>query len=123
MGRLLDFEYFCGSELCTRVHVDYNKGTVEVENFTDDLVNQAFGKQKVSIESIDEFFRDRVIPETRVDIKEVLEELGMTVFDAEAIARISNGTLTCDNNWIRFDKSNITWEEIKEKYPHLKRYT
>lgn len=112
MGRVLDFEFYEKDKLCTRVHVDYAKQLVEVENFTDDVVSQVFGRQKVTIDSIDEFFRERTFPETRVDKDVLLEMLGLQRFDAEAICRKTHGMLIHDFSWIRFDNEDLSYEDI-----------
>lgn len=112
MGKILDFEYYEKANLCSRVHVDYDKQSVSVENFTDDIIAQAFGKQKVTIESIDSFFRDRVFDETNVGKDKLLEILGLPVFDAEAIARKTHGMIITDMFWIRFDNEDLTYEDI-----------
>lgn len=114
MGKILDFEYYMKDKLCSRVHVDYDKQTIDVENFTDDLIEQAFGLQKITIDSIDEFFRDRVFPETRVDVDVLLELLDLKVFDAEAIARKTHGMMTHDFFWIRFDNEDFSYEDVKK---------
>ncbi|MBQ3514040.1 MAG: hypothetical protein IJA32_09640 [Lachnospiraceae bacterium] len=114
MGKILKFEYYEKDKLNTRVQVDYSRQEILVENFTDDIVEQAFGRRKVTIETIDEFFRERVFPETRVNCKELLEDLGLRNFDAEAIARITHGVLVHDFNWIRFDDEKLSWEDILE---------
>lgn len=114
MGKILDFEYYEKDKLCSRVHVDYSSGVVNVENFTDDIVAQAFGRQKVTIDSIDSFFRDRVFDETNVGKDKLLELLGLKHFDAEAIARKTHGMLVHDMFWVRFDNEDLTYEDIKK---------
>ncbi len=113
MGRRLRFEYYYQENLCTKVFVDYTKQTVEVENYTDDIISQAFGRRNISIESIDEFFRERVFPETRVNCKELLGKFGFRNFDAEAIARRTHGILVNDLYWLRFDDEEFGWEDVK----------
>ena len=114
MGKTLDFEYYEEDRLCTKVHVDYKTQKVDVVNYTDDIVSQAFGRRNVTIDTIDEFFRERVFPETRVDKDKLLEAAGMTHFDAEAIARKTHGILMEDLFWIRFAGEDITYEDIKK---------
>lgn len=114
MGKILDFEYYEKDKLCTRVHVDYNNQEVHVENFTDDIVAQAFGNNKVTIDSVDEFFKDRVFAESRIDKDVLLNILGLKVFDAESIARKTHGMLVNDLFWVRFDNEDLTYEDIKE---------
>ncbi len=113
IGKNLKFEYWYGSVLCTRVFVDYRKQTVEVENFTDDIVLQAFGRRKITTSTIDEFFRERVFPETRVNCKEILRQMGFKNYDAESIARKTHGILYNDLWWLRFDDEDLKWEDIK----------
>lgn len=115
MGKILDFEYYNKEKLCTRVHVDYNKQEVLVENFTNDIIEQAFGKQRVTIDSIDEFFRERVFEETRVDKNELLEYFGLKVFDAEAIARKTHGLIASDTYWLRFDNEEFGYKNVAER--------
>ena len=114
MGRELRFEYYCEDELCTRVFVDYDRQKVSVENFTDDIISQAFGKRTAEIEDVDDFFRERVFPETRVDCRELLRRFGFKNFDAEAIARKTHGILFSDVYWLRFDDEDFGWEDVKE---------
>lgn len=112
MGRVLDFEYYNMDKICSRVHVDYDSQTIDVENFTDFVLDQAFGRQELTIDVIDDFFRDRVFPETRVNCRELLDLLGFQHFDAEAIARVTHGILFNDTYWVRFDNENLTYNDI-----------
>lgn len=113
IGKNLKFEYWYGSLLCTRVFVDYRKQTVEVENFTDDIILQAFGRRKIATSTIDEFFRERVFPETGVNCKEILRQMGFKNYNAESIARKTHGILYNDLWWLRFDDEDLKWEDIK----------
>lgn len=114
MGRVLKFEYWYGDKLCTSVFVDYGKQSIEIKNFTDDIILQAFGRRKVIIETIDEFFRERVFPETRVDCKKLLAQFGFKNYDAESIARKTHGILFSDIFWLRFDDECLNWDDIKK---------
>lgn len=113
IGKNLKFEYWYGPVLCTSVFVDYRKQSVEVKNFTDDIVLQAFGRRKITTSTIDEFFRERVFPETRVNCKEILRQMGFKNYDAESIARKTHGILYNDLWWLRFDDEDLKWEDIK----------
>ena len=53
MGKTLDFEYYEEDRLCTKVHVDYKTQKIDVVNYTDDIVSQAFGRRNVTIDTID----------------------------------------------------------------------
>lgn len=115
MGKVLKFEFYEKDKLCTKVSVDYSIGTVNVENFTDDVVEQAFGNREVCIEDIDDFFRSRIFAETRVDKDTLLGMLGLKVYDPEAICRKTHGMLIHDFNWIKFDGEDISYSDIAKK--------
>ena len=114
MGKILGFEYYEKDKLCTKVSVNYSNNTVNVVNFTDDIISQAFGKRAVTVEDIDDFFRNRVFPESRVDVDVLLDLLGLDHFDAEAIARKTHGMLWEDFFWVKFDNENLSYEDIKK---------
>ncbi|MCI9077589.1 MAG: hypothetical protein HFH68_01525 [Lachnospiraceae bacterium] len=113
VGKTLKFEYWYGPKLCTRVFVDYAEQSVKVINFTDDIILQAFGRRKITIGTIDEFFRERVFPETRVNCKELLRQMGFRNYDAESIARKTHGILYNGLFWLRFGGEDLTWADIK----------
>lgn len=114
MGRILKFEYYFDNTLCTECKVDYGVGSIDIKNYTDNIVFQAFGKRRMSIDEIDEFFRERCFPETRVDVKDLLKMLGLRNFDAEAICRKTHGMVHGDRFWIRFDDEDLTYSDIKK---------
>lgn len=63
-------------------------------------------------ESIEEFLKERVFPETRVNCKEVLKSLGLPFYDVEMICKRTNGIMCDDKYWIKFINSNInSYEE------------
>ena len=113
MGGVLKFEFYFKDMLCTRCSVNYITKEIGVENFTDKLFLQAFGKRKMCIDEIDEFFRERCFPESRVDKDTLLEMLGLRNFDAEAICRKTHGMMTGDQFWIRFDDEPLSYDDIK----------
>lgn len=113
MGNVLDLEYYNRDVLCTRILVDYTTGKVSVTNYTDDIMEQALGKRKSSIDSVLEFLGERVFEESRLDKGEILESMGLSVFDPEDIARVTHGIMFHDSNWLRFDGEDLSWEDIK----------
>lgn len=108
-------EYLLFNNVTTEIKV-YSDLSIEVTNFTDDIVDTAFGvKTKVDINDLDEFFRDRCFPETRGDCKELLEFLGLPVFDALSICRITHGMFFDDHYWVRFDSDgDLTYDEARK---------
>lgn len=107
MDRVLIFDYYDKDELCSHCEFNYTKKTIKVENYVSECYRQAFGKQEITFDSIDWFFRDRCFPETRVDCKELCEMLGVDHFDAEAICRKTHGKCFGDFNWIKFEGEDI----------------
>lgn len=123
MGRILKFGFYLRDCLCSSVCVDYSKQEVVVVNYTDDIIDQAFGRSKVTVESIDEFFRERCFPETRVNCRQLLDDLGLKVFDAESIVRKTHGLMMDDEYWVKFEEDdyNINWDLIKRLKKSIRR--
>lgn len=55
----------------------------------------------------------RVFPETRVNCKEILMQMGFKNYDAESISRKTYIVLYNDLWWLRFDDEDLKSEDIK----------
>lgn len=113
MGRILIFDYYFKDTLCTHCEVDFANQIINVKNYINDPLYQAFGLQTVTMDSIDEFFRERCFPETRVDCLSLCNYLGLDSFDAEEICRKTHGKCISDFFWIKFDNENIRFKELR----------
>lgn len=57
--------------------------------------------------AVRKFIEDRVVPETRVNIKEILEELGFKNYSAYAIFKKALAKCDLDDFWIDFNNEKI----------------
>ncbi|MCI9077593.1 MAG: hypothetical protein HFH68_01545 [Lachnospiraceae bacterium] len=64
----LEFEYWCEDQLCTRVFADYAEQSVKVENFTDDIIFQAFERRKITIGTVAGFLWERVFQKNKGEL-------------------------------------------------------
>ncbi|KSV59157.1 hypothetical protein [Acetivibrio ethanolgignens] len=120
--RTYKFEYLSLDKVNTVVTVDYNTNKVTVKNFTDDIVDTAFGLVEPTIDDLDDFFETRCFDRNRPDSKEILEALGLPYYDPEQIVRRTYGRFTDDYYWLRFDDEQVVWEDVKDIVCNFKRY-
>ena len=111
MDRVLNIKYYEKDKLCTEMNVNYTRGTVDVVNFTSDIVSQALGKREATIENVSYFLEERVFEEGRKDKEELLESIGLTNFDPRAICNVTHGMLSNDMFWLSFN-DDISYSEI-----------
>lgn len=121
MDRVLIFDYYDRDVLCSHCEFNYTRQTISIENFVEEPYRQAFGRQEVTFDSIDWFFRDRCFPETRVDCIELCEMLGLDHFDAEAICRKTHGKCIEDFQWIKFDGENVKFHHMQGRFVVLEK--
>lgn len=112
MGRVIRFDYMDKNEVLSHVDVYPAEQRVEVIDYTNDIVFRALGKRPHTIENVNWFFRRRCFDETRHDAKEILKVMGLSTYYPYAICRKTNGMLTRDNCWIRWEGETRTWEQI-----------
>lgn len=110
---LWGFDYMHKNKVCS--HVDFLSNlTFKVENYTNDLLETAFGlMEDRSYSALVEFFETRCCPKTRSGIEDILKNFGLEHFSAIDIVRQTHGVMTDDFHWVRFDnESNLTFEEV-----------
>lgn len=98
---LKTFIFRDGDELCTRIVVDFTDRTLCAENFTDNPVKTAFGKNALPVwNDFMEFLEERCIPRERAGLREYLEVLGLDEYDPLKIIMKTQGRMAEDNQWI-----------------------
>ena len=97
--------YKSGDTVTTKIDVDYITNTVEIENYTDDIINRAFGiNEHPTFEDYERFLESRCFPRTRDNMKIHLQELGIDRYDPLLICKKTNGRLEGDINSLEFVK-------------------
>lgn len=99
------YSLFDKDKLCTVIYADHTDKTVFVENFTDDLVKTAFGKNKYPTwETFCDFIEERCIPKGRSGLREYLECIGLDEYDPFEIILRTKGKMAEDNQWIKVEE-------------------
>ena len=93
--------YHDGREVCTRIFADFTDKTVCIENYTDNLVKTAFGKNTMPTwDDFMAFLEERCVPRERAGIREYLEALGLDEYDPLEIVMRTHGCMAEDDQWI-----------------------
>ncbi len=89
--------------LCATIQVDFEKKSVQVQNFVEDIFYHPFGIVKnPSFEDFKEFLEERCFPRTRHHVKYYLKQLGLDFYDPLNIVRKTKGCVYGDSFWIEF---------------------
>lgn len=98
---LLEIRYYNGNALCTLIYADKSARDLCAENYTDNLVKTAFGKNLLpSWLDLEAFLEERCIPRQRAGLREYLEALGLDEYDSLAIIKKTKGRMAEDNQWM-----------------------
>lgn len=102
MGVVKQYDYMWKDELCTSIYVDFEKKTVRIQNFTDDLLHRAFGViENPNWQEFLEFMESRCFPRTRMQVEKVLEDMGLNFYDPLLIIEKTQGRMSDDYLWIK----------------------
>lgn len=98
---IVKLSYYNDVDLCTVIVADYTAETVKFENFTDSLINTAFGlKTNISWQDYNDFLKDRCIPESREGLKYYLNSIKVDEFNPLEIIKKTKGKMAEDNQWL-----------------------
>ena len=98
---LLEIRYYNNDYLCTLIYADRTAKDLLAENYTEQTVKTAFGKNRFpSWADLESFLEERCIPRQRAGLREYLEALGLSEFDPLAIIRKTEGRMAEDDQWM-----------------------
>lgn len=98
---LMEIRYYNGDTLCTLIYADKTAQDIRAENYTDNLVKTAFGKNSLpSWADLEAFLEERCIPRQRAGLREYLEALGLDEYDPHAIIQKTKGRMAEDDQWM-----------------------
>lgn len=102
---LKKYSFYDREKLCTVIYADHTDRTVFAENFTDDLVKTAFGKNKFPTwENFCDFIEERCVPKGRSGLREYLESIGLDEYDPFEIILKTKGKMAEDVQWIEVEE-------------------
>lgn len=98
---LMEIHYYNGDTLCTLIYADKTVQDLCAENYTDNLVKTAFGKNSLPTwADLEAFMEERCIPRQRAGLREYLEALGLDEYDSLAIIQKTKGRMAEDDQWM-----------------------
>ncbi|MCI8638561.1 MAG: hypothetical protein HFG41_05295 [Coprococcus sp.] len=92
-------------ELCSVIDVDDKSRSVQVKNYTENLLKRAFGiVEEPTYEQYKEFLESRCFPRSRDKMKLMLRELELPFYDPFMIIEKTNGRMAEDDFWLQIER-------------------
>ena len=103
--KLLLVSFYNTDMLCTQICADFTCKDLSVENFTDNLVKTAFGKNLAPTwQDFENFLEERCVPRGRSGLREYLETIGVEEYIPLEIIKKTEGRMAEDDQWIRLEE-------------------
>lgn len=88
----------------TVIHADFQKEQIRIENYTERILDTAFGVNlNPTWKDFEEFLEERCFPRTRDRMKWELEDLGLQCYDPIQIIKKTQGRMAEDDLWIEIE--------------------
>lgn len=102
---LKKYSFYDKEKLCTVIYADSTDRTVLAENFTENIVKTAFGKNKFPTwENFCSFIEERCVPRGRSGLREYLEAIGVDEYAPFEIIAKTKGRMAEDSQWINAEE-------------------
>ena len=102
---MLEIRYYNKDSLCTLIYADQTARELMAENYTEQSVKTAFGKNRFpSWADLESFLEERCIPRQRAGMREYLETLELDEYEPIAIIRKTQGRMAEDDQWMEVRK-------------------
>lgn len=98
-----------------RVYVSDDHKTVSIEKLIPDGIMQPFSGNKLDLERVYNFLKERCYEDTYVGLEDVLIKQNMSSNNPWEWNRKTHGVTWEDFFWIKFDGEDIRWEDIRWK--------
>lgn len=94
-----------GDRLCSVIYADFTEKQVRADNYTENIVKTAFGRNSTpSWDDFREFLKERCIPGSRSGLNEYLETIGADSSDPLDILPITKGRMAEDDQRLIMEK-------------------
>lgn len=104
---MMKLSFYDGTTLCTTILADEATHTLSVENYTDNLIKTAFGRnQSPTWDDLQDFLEERCIPRTRGGLRYYLDAIGVDEYDPLEIIKKTKGRMAEDDQWIEVSIEN-----------------
>lgn len=92
---------------CTLIDVNETRRSVEIRNFTDNVMFRAFGVvEEPDYAAYEAFLESRCFPRERDKMKLVLADIGIPYYDPLLIVEKTEGRMAEDEFWLRVEWKN-----------------
>ncbi|MBO5158016.1 MAG: helix-turn-helix domain-containing protein [Lachnospiraceae bacterium] len=97
--------YMHQQTICTVIDVNEMKREVKIQNYTENLMFRAFGREEQpDYQMYEEFLKSRCFPESRDKMKLILKDLDLPFYDPFMIIEKTEGRMAEDDFWIRIER-------------------
>lgn len=94
-----------------RVQVD--KLNVKLTSYNTNPIYKQFPTSTPTANDVLDWLEDRCFPKERANRDEVLENMGLTVYDPLSIISVTHGLVWDDYIWIKWEGEDIDYDSIK----------
>ena len=109
----MEFTVMHKDEPVAIVRLSEDKKKVEIQKLIPDCIRQPFCGNKLDLERVYNSLKDRCYEDGRSDLKEILNQAGLTYNNPWKWMKITHGVTYEDLFWIRFPGETITWKDVK----------
>ena len=97
--------YMYKQTICTVIDVNEMQRKIQIYNYTDNVMFQAFGvNEEPTYEEYLEFLESRCFPESRDKMKLILKDLNLPFYDPFMIIEKTEGRMAEDEFWIKIER-------------------
>lgn len=100
----MKFNYMDGNNnILATVYVDSRTKEVSFINYTNNIFARPFGiSETATFNDVIDFFKERTFPENRVNLKDILKQMGLKEYDPYLMCKKLKGRTEQDPYWIEF---------------------
>ena len=101
------------NEKVAHVCVSSDHKEVSITKYVSDGIKQPFSGNKLDLERVYYFLKDRCFEDGYAELQKVLEKFEMVSNDPWEWNRKTHGVTWDDYFWLKFDGEDIVWEDVK----------
>lgn len=100
----MKFNFMDGNnQIITSVYVNPLTKKVKIKNYSDDIVDRAFGvNENPTYHDVLDFLESRTFPRNRTNINDILKDMGLNKYDPYLMCKKLNGRTEQDDFYIDF---------------------